>query len=486
MISWLKLKSGSSLDAAPLEFYPKAVTIFIGPNNSGKSHALQEIFSYCQSGQIHQDSAIISGIEFAGVEAELAEQALENIAVPLGPRETCPPGQIAIIGPRGRELVSRDNLLSAIRDPSSLPLKTWFAQMYLARKVLSLTGQTRLNLTSDQQAEELSHRAEKSFGKLFRDDALREKLRNVVHQALGLNLVVDPTRLGYFRLKFAREAPISVEFERALTDASIAYYHEATPIAQASDGVKAFVGILAEIFAGNPEVLLIDEPEAFLHPSLSFSLGNQIASSIAATRKRIFVATHSPQFLMGCIQSGVAIDVVRLTFQKGKPTARILSSDQLVSLMRNPLLRSTGVLGAAFYESAVVTESDSDRAFYQEINERLLRQSGRGIPNCVFINAQNKQTVPIVLDMLRKLGIPSAGIYDIDLIKDGGVVATNFLNSAGVPQPQQQSLSILRLEVLRLLQGKGVDFKRHGADSDEGGHLFQSDRGHPSDLMAAT
>ena len=24
------------------------------------------------------------------------------------------------------------------------------------------------------------------------------------------------------------------------------------------------------------------------------------------------------------------------------------------------------------------------------------------------------------------------------------------------------------------------------ADSDEGGHLFQSDRGHPSDLMAAT
>jgi hypothetical protein len=25
-----------------------------------------------------------------------------------------------------------------------------------------------------------------------------------------------------------------------------------------------------------------------------------------------------------------------------------------------------------------------------------------------------------------------------------------------------------------------------GADSDEGGHLFQSDRGHPSNLMAAT
>jgi hypothetical protein len=37
--------------------------------------------------------------------------------------------------------------------------------------------------------------------------------------------------------------------------------------------------------------------------------------------------------------------------------------------MRNPLLRSTGVLSGLFYEFVIVTEADADRAFYQEIND---------------------------------------------------------------------------------------------------------------------
>src|SRR5260370_23066181 len=84
--------------------------------------------------------------------------------------------------------------------------------------------------------------------------------------------------------------------------------------------------------------------------------------------------------------------------------------------MRNPLLRSTGVLGGLFYESVIVTESDADRAFYQEINERLLRfQPERGLNNALFLNAQNKQTVPTILAPLRQLGIPAAGIVDVDV-----------------------------------------------------------------------
>lgn len=42
--------------------------------------------------------------------------------------------------------------------------------------------------------------------------------------------------------------------------------------------------------------------------------------------------------------------------------------------MQNPLLRSIGVFNALFYNAVVVTEADADRAFYQEINERLLKE----------------------------------------------------------------------------------------------------------------
>jgi hypothetical protein len=46
--------------------------------------------------------------------------------------------------------------------------------------------------------------------------------------------------------------------------------------------------------------------------------------------------------------------------------------------MRDPLLRSVGVLGALFYNGAVICEADADRALYQELNERLLAHSKHG------------------------------------------------------------------------------------------------------------
>ena len=47
---------------------------------------------------------------------------------------------------------------------------------------------------------------------------------------------------------------------------------------------------------------------------------------------------------MGCVQSGVPINIVRLTYTQGDATARLLPNDKLLQLMRNPLLRSTGVV----------------------------------------------------------------------------------------------------------------------------------------------
>jgi hypothetical protein len=152
--------------------------------------------------------------------------------------------------------------------------------------------------------------------------------------------------------------------------------------------------------------------------------GYEVARAAAsAPEKRVFVSTHSPTFVMGCIQSGAPVNIIRLTYRSGVATARVLPSTEILQLMRNPLLRSTGVLSGLFYEFVVVTEADADRAFYQEVNERLLRFKPEwGIQNCLFINAQNKQTVQTIMRPLRKLGIPAAAIVDVDVLKEGGTV----------------------------------------------------------------
>jgi hypothetical protein len=210
-------------------------------------------------------------------------------------------------------------------------------------------------------------------------------------------------------------------------------------------------------------VLLIDEPEAFLHPSLAFKLGYEVSRAALASDKRVFVSTHSPTFVMGCVQSGTPVNIIRLTYRSDVATARVLPSAEILELMRNPLLRSTGVLSGLFYEFVVVTESDADRAFYQEVNERLLRLKPEwGIPNCLFINAQNKQTVQTIMRPLRKLGIPAAGIVDIDVVKEGGAVWASLLGSAHVPPISHQSLAALRAGVKEAMQKTGRDMKRDG------------------------
>jgi hypothetical protein len=102
---------------------------------------------------------------------------------------------------------------------------------------------------------------------------------------------------------------------------------------------------------------------------LSNRESDEIARAALNSDKRVFVSTHSPTFVMGCIQSGAPVNIIRLTYRSSVATARVLPSEELLELMHNPLLRSTGVLSGLFYEFVVVTESDADRAFYQKKEE---------------------------------------------------------------------------------------------------------------------
>lgn len=85
-----------------------------------------------------------------------------------------------------------------------------------------------------------------------------------------------------------------------------------------------------------------------------------------------------------------------------------------------------------------------------------------GIPNCLFLNAQNKQTVRTIIRPLRQLGIPTAGIVDIDVVKEGGVVWTEFLSGGFIPDLEQQPLGQIRASVKTRLESTGKDMKREG------------------------
>jgi len=466
MIDNILLKFGSAPGGPPLTVDTTPLTIFVGPNNAGKSKILAELQGWCGSIAGNVNDALIAAVRFSPYAQAAIEAEITAITLPAEPHENVSAREAIIggINPQSgspfRIRVDKPSLFAEAQNPQgNMP---HFGGFLLAN-TLRLDGTNRLNLLAHQQAGDLQRNPANILSKLFLDNELRGQLRDVVFDGIGRYLVIDPTNIGQLRVRLSKVAPRTEREEKGWEDESVMFHREALEIAKSSDGIRAFVGVLAVMQAGQPKIAMIDEPEAFLHPALAQKLGSALARTLRRSRKRLFVATHSANFLMGCIQANVPLNIVRLTYTEGAPTARLLQRDKIARLMRHPLLRSTGVLSGLFYEAVVVTEADSDRAFYQEVNERLLAAGDpRGIANCLFLNAQNKQTVWDIVKPLREMGIPSAGIVDIDVLVDGGQVWAKPLEGALLPALLHDALHRERVAVHDALRATGRRFKTEG------------------------
>lgn len=466
MIRKINLKFGANSEQPPLSLDVTPITVFVGPNNSGKSRVLIEIENYCRRTMGQPNDLVLSQLEFVPYEKEEIEREIAKIEQTPKLGEAINPGHVLLgkLNPQNNQVfraqVNKDGLVQEAQNPNQRQGHySTFLNIYTVR----LDGTNRLNLLNEQNAGDLQTTPANHLAHLFIDNELRAEVRRIIHDAFSKYFVIDPTNIGKLRVRLSDREPSHEREEKGWEQESIEFHRNAIEISNASDGVKAFTGIVTTILAGDPKVALIDEPEAFLHPALSGKLGKEIAGALKDSRKRLFVSTHSSSFLMGCIQSGSPLNIVRLTYNYTEPTARVLPQEKILPLMRNPLLRSTGVLNGLFYESVIVAESDSDRAFYQEINERLLSKNDpRGIHSCLFINAQNKQTVWEIVKPLRELGIPALGIVDIDVLKDGGQVWTKPLDGAFIPSISHQSLHSQRQAIFAAMEQTGKDMKRDG------------------------
>lgn len=128
--------------------------------------------------------------------------------------------------------------------------------------------------------------------------------------------------------------------------------------------------------------------------------------------------------------------------------------------MADPLLRSAKVLEALFYRGAIVAESDSDRALYDEINIRLERSSDQYARDSFFLNAHNKQTIRRIVSLLRGMGIPSAAVVDIDILKNGDLLA--LMKACNVPHGIAQGLSQMKATVLKSFESNSDEWESVG------------------------
>lgn len=439
-------KAGLGTLSTPLEvdLTQCRVLVIVGPNNSGKSLALREIEAACTGSE--SPTKVVARVEaLFPVDSQEVFELLEPFEVSGPPGLAPDPDSKFVVSWRAQgseqpesKRVTLDSVKIALHHATKDRQYGLLFGLLVNRYTLRLDGRTRFELCQPKPTGDLNSPPGNLLAKLFMDDVKREKIRTLIRDAFGLHFVIDPTAMTQFRMRLSAKAPSGVEEEKCLDDRAIRFHQQAIPITESGDGVQAFAGLVSAVMGLPHRIILLDEPDAFLHPPLAKRLGQALAQETIRRDASLVTATHSADFLMGCLEFAAdQATIVRLTYAGGA-TARALKISEVRDLMRDPLLRSTDTLDALFHASAVVTESDADRVFYTEVNRRL-REANRGIEDAIFLNTGGWQPTARPAKMLRSMGVPTALILDLDTCTESAAWPAIY-SAAGVSASARVSI----------------------------------------------
>lgn len=474
-VNSVTFRAGETKGATPRPMTLPTVTILVGPNNSGKSLALREIDSYCKNpnqnpmyGQPQLQRKVIANIEIDFPQTfEEAKRQLLNLKIDTPPntQEKLGPDDFWVgvhtfagnaTPPMNNNLRQRPIRVEILREEilNYDKMKEIFCPLF----TVHLDATSRFSLINDAQLGPLDAPPQNHLAALFRDEDKKNRVRKLTKEAFNLYFLIDPISIPNLKIKFCRYEP--KPDQEILDKKNVEFFKSAESITNFGDGVKVFTGLVSAVLSLHQNIMLIDEPEAYLHPPLAHRLGSDLAYLSKEREASLIVATHSSDFLFGCLDSGIDVSVVRLTYEPQLATARVLDSGELRNIMHDPIMRSTHVLQALFTRTAIVTEGDTDRVFYEEINRRL-QLEGRGIKDGLFLDAHNISAIHKIVGPLRKIGIPAVAIPDLDLIlHQEKTVWQNLLSACQVPKKEWDRIQ----EDANSLATKGDYIKENGLD----------------------
>jgi ABC-type cobalamin/Fe3+-siderophores transport system ATPase subunit len=443
--------------SSPLRVPAQGVTVFVGPNNSGKSLVLRELEQDISS---HPKiiTKLLNDHEIEWITEEELDRDITNLVkkTPVGTSaDHVNLGRFNLQGSLDAHTVQLSSLRGFVKNRTN---ERWVTSQFLRFYMIRLDGRTRFELTNDQRRGDLLGRAQNMSQHLFMEPETRRRVREIIHDAFNVYFTIEQLGAGSLRMRLSQTEPDADE--QNWNERAREFHANALHIKEASDGVQAFVGIACAVLSGDYRAILIDEPEAFLHPPLARKLGYELTTNLKAGGT-LMASTHSPDFLMGCLQASPNVRVVRLEYANEKSKGQIVDSGVLTQLFKKPLMRSANVVSALFHDGVVVAESDNDRVFYNEIYHRLSEQDKR-YPSVLFVNAQNKQTIQDIIGPLRKFGIPAAAIVDIDILKDGGDTWTGWLKAVQIPEDLRNGYGVQRGNIHKKFVDSNIEMKTAG------------------------
>ena len=386
-------------DGTTIHLDPEDVVVLVGPNNAGKSRALHELQQRLK--QSYRSRVIQSAnLDQSGTLDEL----------------------IAYIKKHSRE------------HPKSLGhyhgygfgihisnLKNWPKALSSVSSLFCMHLNTITRITGSDPPKSISVTDEAPthpIHMLYENHELEKRIAEYFVQAFGDDLIVHRSAGRSVPLLVGRRLcpdPGESQFSRTYWKRQLEI---AEPLSEQGDGMRSFATVILHLLAPTtPSILMLDEPEAFLHPPQARLLGQLIARH-RSSRAQLFVATHSADVLNGLLQ--VVPDKLRLLRIRRKDSTNYvteLDKEHAKAISSDTLMRYSSVLSGVFHERVVICESDSDCLFYSSLLE-LPAISGEQQPNVHFVHGGGKNRLAPLAKALTRLAVPVDVIADIDVVRD--------------------------------------------------------------------
>ena len=391
-------------DGSNLPVPPGGVLAFVGPNNAGKSVSLRDIYIHLTQRNVSPRAVTSIDVDKQGTQKDLLEWLDQHC------HKTWSSGQETYS--RLGAQVAKSNAVSWW---ATGPPYSHLGQLF----AFFAGGEGRLQAANGTNSiDPVMQPPQHPLHSLYMDSALVEKVSAICESVFGTPLTLNRYAGSKVYLHVG-EAPQAPNAGGAPPREYLEALSKLPRLDEQGDGMKSFMGLLLNIAANAYPIVLVDEPEAFLHPPQARLIGRTLGDQ-KGPDSQVLVATHDSDVLRGLLDSSVRdLTVVRLVRDGSINHASQLEPDKVRGMWKDPLLRYSNVLDGLFHDGVVLCEGDADCRFYQAVLDVLMTgETESRSPDLLFTHCGGKARMPMVIDALRAVEVPVRAVVDFDILKD--------------------------------------------------------------------
>ena len=397
-----RVQSLSFSDGTSVSINPSDVVVLVGPNNAGKSRALKEIEEHA--------SKPIAGIvvkevkfDYSGTVDELSSYIEDHSTIDNSGRQPVYKGyQFSVVCQR----------LPSLWNEKLMDITPFFCMRIPTERRITDSNSIIAIAFLDEPASHPIHM-------LYEDDRLEQRISEYFYRAFGEHLIVFRLGGSKIPLLVGEDVRLADGEDRVSRSYNDRLLKSATPLEGQGDGMRSFASVVLHLLTPiTPSILLLDEPEAYLHPPQARLLGEIIATE-RKDLTQLFVATHSPDVLQGLLNVVEAdhLRVIRIQREGDVNYIKELDKDQVREIGNDPLMKYSSVLSGVFHERVIICESDADCMFYSSILD-IPEIHGGPQPDVLFVHANGKHRMAVQARALVALGVHVDVIADMDVLQE--------------------------------------------------------------------